>query len=140
MKGCLSPGISGGFYGLRNSHLRAQAPYKCAHWRKAIRVADSLLLAIDDRQRERQTDRERYRRILNGPGRIQTPPTGDSKTPISGNPSEKRTESGTPKGENPPLDPDLALIQDRWPKLSEHIKAAIKALVQAHTDSGREEH
>ena len=30
-------------------------------------------------------------------------------------------------------DPDLQLIIDRWPELPGHIKAAIKALVHAHT-------
>jgi len=29
-------------------------------------------------------------------------------------------------------DPDLALIQERWLGLPEHIKAAIKTLVQAN--------
>jgi len=28
-------------------------------------------------------------------------------------------------------DPDLALVVERWPNLSEHIKAAIKALVNS---------
>jgi hypothetical protein len=37
--------------------------------------------------------------------------------------------------EQTPQDPDLALVQDRWPNLPEYIKAAIKALVQA--DTGR---
>ena len=36
-----------------------------------------------------------------------------------------------PKDENTPLDPDLALIQDRWPNLPEHIKAAVLALVRS---------
>ena len=29
--------------------------------------------------------------------------------------------------------PDLALIAEAWPNLPEHIRAAIKALVQTHT-------
>jgi len=37
--------------------------------------------------------------------------------------------------EQSPKDPDLALVTERWQTLSEHIKAAIKALVQA--DGGR---
>jgi hypothetical protein len=35
------------------------------------------------------------------------------------------------------MDQDLALIQDRWPSLPEHIKAAIKALVQSQDDGKR---
>jgi len=31
------------------------------------------------------------------------------------------------------LDPDLALIQDRWPKLPEHIRAAILRIAHEHT-------
>jgi hypothetical protein len=74
------------------------------------------------------------KKALYGPGRIQTPPAGDSKTPISGNPPEKRTESGTLESQKPPSDPDLALIQDRWPKLLEHIKQAVLALVRTTPD------
>jgi hypothetical protein len=38
--------------------------------------------------------------------------------------------------ERTPQDPDLALIQDCWPKLPEHIKAAINALVQSASKHG----
>jgi hypothetical protein len=72
--------------------------------------------------------------FLTAPGKNRTIPVSVSKTPIS---ETRGTESGTPKGENAPSDPDLALIQNRWPGLPEHIKAAVKALVQTHTDSGR---
>jgi hypothetical protein len=50
-----------------------------------------------------------------------------SKTPIA---TQSGTESGTPNDQNTPLDPDLALIQDRWPNLPEHIKAAVLATVR----------
>jgi hypothetical protein len=33
-------------------------------------------------------------------------------------------------------DPDLALIIKHWPELPEHIKAAIKALVQTNIKEG----
>ena len=63
---------------------------------------------------------------------IEQPPLATPKTPISQNLPEKRTESGTPKDQKTPLDPDLALIQNLWPNLPEDIKAALLALVQAH--------
>jgi hypothetical protein len=54
-----------------------------------------------------------------------------SKMPISDTPSAK---SGAPNAENTPLDPDLVLIQDRWPKLPEHIRQAVLALVRSTSD------
>jgi hypothetical protein len=50
--------------------------------------------------------------------------------------TENSTQGGTPKGENTPLDPELALILDRWPNLPEHIRQAVLTLVRAST--GRE--
>jgi len=41
---------------------------------------------------------------------------------------------------NPVRAPDLALIRDLWPKLPEHIRAAIKTLVQAYASSNKQEH
>jgi len=35
-------------------------------------------------------------------------------------------------------DPDLAKIAAAWPRLPEHIKAAVKALIDAH-DAGRKQ-
>jgi cellobiose-specific phosphotransferase system component IIA len=35
-------------------------------------------------------------------------------------------------------DPNLAQIVDCWPMLPEHIKAAMKALVDAHQTSGKQ--
>lgn len=40
-------------------------------------------------------------------------------------------ESGALESEKPPLDPDLRLIQDRWPQLPEHIRQAVLALVRS---------
>jgi hypothetical protein len=61
-------------------------------------------------------------------GGFERTPLALSKTPISKTPG---AESGAPSAQDAPLDPDLALIQNRWPKLPEHIKAAIRALVGA---------
>jgi hypothetical protein len=58
---------------------------------------------------------------------IEHPPLALSKTAILQTASAK---SGAPNAENTPPDPDLALIQDRWPELPEHIKAAVLALVR----------
>ena len=50
-----------------------------------------------------------------------------SKTSI---PQTERAESGALDGENRPKDPELALIVERWPKLPEHIRSAVLALVR----------
>jgi hypothetical protein len=59
------------------------------------------------------------------------PPLALSETAIS---SSGGAKSGAPDAPNPVRDPDLARIVGCWPRLPEHIKAAIRALVQA--DSG----
>ena len=41
--------------------------------------------------------------------------------------------AATATARNAEMDPDLALIVKSWPNLPEHIKMAIKALVQTHT-------
>lgn len=69
-----------------------------------------------------------YTITLMGPEGSEHPPCTQPKTPIS---ETVRTQSGTLDAEKPPADPDLALIQDRWATLPEHIKAAIMALVQS---------
>ena len=52
----------------------------------------------------------------------------DSKKPI---PALKTTEINTPQ-----LPPDLAAIVSVWPDLPDHIKAAIKTLVQSVPKQG----
>ena len=60
--------------------------------------------------------------------RIRAKPVSAQRQLISG---ERGTESGTVEPERQPSDPDLALIQDRWPKLSEQVNQAVLALVRA---------
>jgi hypothetical protein len=65
--------------------------------------------------------------------RFEQTPLTPSKTPIS---DKGGTESGTLDALNAPQtlqDPDLALVVERWPNLPEHIKAAIKALIQTNS-------
>jgi len=50
-----------------------------------------------------------------------------SKTAISEN---LRTESGTPKDQNTPPDPDLAKIVTAWPQLPEAVRSAVLAIVR----------
>ncbi len=60
---------------------------------------------------------------------IEHPPLALSKTPILETPSAKE---GAPRAENTPVDPDLAEVNAAWPKLPEHIKAAVLALIRAN--------
>jgi hypothetical protein len=69
----------------------------------------------------------------NSPRGFEQSPPALSKTPISQSDS---APDSAPKGENTPLDPDLALIQDRWPKLPEHIRQAVLSLVRSHSANG----
>ncbi len=62
------------------------------------------------------------------------PPLTVSKTAISAEGGAKSDAHDAPK---PPKDPDLAAIIEAWPDLPEHIKAAIKALVQMHIREGK---
>jgi hypothetical protein len=57
------------------------------------------------------------------------------KTAISGSSGAKSDAHDAPK---PIQDPTLAKIIDAWPELPEHIKAAIKALVETVGKSNKE--
>ena len=49
---------------------------------------------------------------------------------------EKASKSKVFGGKFNQIPPELASIVEAWPDLPEHIKAAIQALVQTHTDKG----
>ncbi|MHC4742632.1 MAG: hypothetical protein ACYS8Z_12010 [Planctomycetota bacterium] len=68
---------------------------------------------------------------------LEHPPLALSKTLISGEGGAKSDARRAQKAENRPknLPPDLAEIVAKWPTLQEHIRAAIKALVQVAEES-----
>jgi hypothetical protein len=79
--------------------------------------------------------RRPLRRAKIGAGGFERTPLTLSETPILETPG---ATSGAPDAPNTPLDPDLAQIVDCWPTLPEHIKAAMKALIDAHQASGKQ--
>jgi hypothetical protein len=57
------------------------------------------------------------------------PPVTASKTPISEGGGAKSDAHNAPKASK---DPDLDIVIKAWPGLPEHIREAIKALIQTH--------
>lgn len=60
-------------------------------------------------------------------GGSEHPTLAPPKTPISGGGGAK---CGARDAQKHGTDPDLVLIQERWPGLPEHIRAAVMALVR----------
>ena len=60
-------------------------------------------------------------------GGLEHPPVAVSKTPISESGGAKSDAHDAP---NAPKDLDLDMVVKAWPELPEHIKSAIKTLIQ----------
>jgi hypothetical protein len=63
---------------------------------------------------------------------LEHPSLALSKTPILTSGGAKSDAPNAPNTPQTPQDPDLALVVKCWPNLSEHIKAAVKALVESY--------
>jgi hypothetical protein len=50
--------------------------------------------------------------------------------------SESGAKSGAVGGDSAPIDPDLALIVNHWPNLSETVRQSIVAMVRAAAPAG----
>ena len=60
--------------------------------------------------------------------------TNASNITYNSTPVKRWPESGTDSAKTPKISPELQQIIDHWDSLPAHIKAAIKALVQTHSE------
>jgi hypothetical protein len=64
------------------------------------------------------------------PRGIELPGVKPQKLTKSSNPEESDAKSGAHDAPKVPTDPDFDMVVKAWPELPEHIKAAIKTLIQ----------
>ena len=61
----------------------------------------------------------------------------DSKITYNSTPVKRWPKSGTDSAKQPKISPELKQIIKVWPTLPEHIKAAIKALIETNCSKGK---
>jgi hypothetical protein len=69
------------------------------------------------------------------PRGVELPAVNAQKPTKSSNPKESGAKSDAHDAPKAPKDPDLDMIDKSWPELPEHIKAAIKTLIQTQNKS-----